>query len=35
MNNIESTTEMALNARKKVEDYNWHIVKNLWISMLQ
>jgi len=29
----ENTYKMILNARNKVEDYNWNIVKKLWISV--
>ncbi|MBP0904542.1 glycosyltransferase family 4 protein [Mariniflexile gromovii] len=31
----EITNQMILNARKKVENYNWDIVKNLWIRVLK
>ena len=33
--NKEDSIQMALNAREKVESYNWEFVKNLWISVLQ
>ncbi|MEN3322498.1 glycosyltransferase family 4 protein [Mariniflexile soesokkakense] len=32
---IENTNKMALKARKKAENYDWDVVKNLWISVLQ
>lgn len=33
--NPEDTKQMTLNARKKVERFDWEVVKNLWISELQ
>jgi len=31
----ENMHKMTLNARKKVENYDWNVVKKLWISLLQ
>ncbi|MBD0823887.1 glycosyltransferase family 4 protein [Aestuariibaculum marinum] len=33
-NDSELTKKITLNARKKVEQYDWEIVKGLWISLL-
>ncbi|MFI0430103.1 glycosyltransferase family 4 protein [Mariniflexile sp. HMF6888] len=33
--NHETTHDMTLNARKKVESYDWDVVKKLWISVFQ
>lgn len=31
----ENMHKMTLNAQKKVENYDWNVVKKLWISLLQ
>lgn len=33
--NTENTQKMTLNARNKVANFDWNIVKNLWISVLE
>ncbi|MFD0989541.1 glycosyltransferase family 4 protein [Mariniflexile jejuense] len=33
--NIENTQKITLNARNKVANFDWNIVKNLWISVLE
>ncbi len=35
LSNHENTHKMTLNARKKVESYDWGVVKKLWISVFQ
>lgn len=35
VSNTENTHEMTLNARKKVENFDWEVVKRQWISVLQ
>lgn len=35
LSNHKNTHKMTLNARKKVESYDWGVVKKLWISVFQ
>jgi len=32
--NIESTQQLILNARKKIESFDWSNVKQSWINVL-